>query len=171
MVMASKGQDCAKGSMVQVQVTDLQDMQNHMRETLDQGLAELQKKQGQGGIPAAPAAAAAAPRPTEFAQAAPPPDANVQTELSQQAKEAEQAEQEVLREASGGTGAGVAPVTPPQPQVATKQHKKIEIGMTVAEIEAEYGALEVTADLGAKKLYTGGGMKFTFIDGKLTDVK
>lgn len=95
-VLASKGQDCHRGSAVQVQVADLQDMQNHMRETLDQGLAALQKQQGQGGIPSAPQSAMAAPQQTAYAAIAPPPDPNVSTTLSQQTKEGDQAEQEVL---------------------------------------------------------------------------
>jgi hypothetical protein len=95
-VLATKGQDCSKGSVVQVQVADLQEMQNHMRETLDQGLADLQKKQGQGGIPSAPQNAMAAPQQTAYAAIAPPPDPNVGTTLSQQTQEADQAEQEVL---------------------------------------------------------------------------
>ena len=40
-VLASKGQDCPAGNLVPVQLTDLQEMQNHMRETLDQGLGGL----------------------------------------------------------------------------------------------------------------------------------
>jgi hypothetical protein len=103
-VLATKGQDCAKGSVVQVQVADLQDMQNHMRETLDQGLAQLQQQQGQGGIPAAPPAATVAPQQTAYAAIAPPPDPNVSTTLSQQTREADQAEQEVLSGASGSSG-------------------------------------------------------------------
>jgi len=95
-VLATKGQDCSKGSVVQVQVADLQEMQNHMRETLDQGLADLQKKQGQGGIPPAPQSAMAAPQQTAYAAIAPPPDPNVSTTLSAQTQEADQAEQEVL---------------------------------------------------------------------------
>jgi hypothetical protein len=73
-------------------------MQNHMRETLDQGLAELQRKQGQGGIPSAPQSALATPQQTAYAAIAPPPDPNVKTTLSQQTSEADQAEQEVLRD-------------------------------------------------------------------------
>jgi len=96
-VLASKGHDCSKGSVVLVQVADLQEMQNHMYETLDQGLAELQQKQGQGGIPSAPQSAMAVPQQTAYAAIAPPPDPNVSTTLSQQARDADQAEQEVLR--------------------------------------------------------------------------
>ena len=109
-VLATKGQDCPKGSLVQVQVADLQDMQNHMRETLDTGLTDLQKKQGQGGIPAAPAAAAAPPQQTAFAAIAPPPDPNVQSDLKAQSTEADQAEKEVLDEAK--QDARAAPAIP-----------------------------------------------------------
>src|ERR1035438_2387099 len=50
-VLASKGgKECSKGDTVSVALQDLQDMQNHMRETIDQGMQELQKKQGQGVV-------------------------------------------------------------------------------------------------------------------------
>ena len=97
-VLAGKGRDCSKGSVVQVQVADLQEMQNHMRETLDQGLAELKEKQGQGGIPSVPQSGMAAPQQAAYAMIAPPPDPNVSTTLSQQTREADQAEQQVLRD-------------------------------------------------------------------------
>jgi outer membrane protein assembly factor BamE (lipoprotein component of BamABCDE complex) len=88
-VLASKGQDCQRGTRVVVGLADLQDMQNHMRETLDLGLAELQKQQGQNGIPVAPAAAAAPPVQTAYSASAPPPDPNVAGLLSAQTKEAD----------------------------------------------------------------------------------
>jgi hypothetical protein len=97
VVLASKGADCPKGSIVTVGVADLQEMQNHMRETIDQGLAELQKHHGQNGIPKVPAEAAAPPVQTAFAAIAPPPDPNVAAELSQQTSEADSAEQEALK--------------------------------------------------------------------------
>jgi TolA-binding protein len=170
MVMASKGQDCAKGSMVQVQVSDLQDMQNHMRETLDQGLADLQKKQGQGGIPAAPASVLAPAKPTEFAQAAPPPDPNVKAELSQEAKEADQAEQEVLKEAAGGPSADGGSSAPPPPAAPPKA-KKLDVGMTIDEVKGMMGDPKDLIDVGAKKIYVYDAVKITFVNGKLTEVK
>ena len=52
LVLASKGgQECAKSSTVTIQLTDLQEMQNHMRETIDQGLQDLKDKQGNGDYP------------------------------------------------------------------------------------------------------------------------
>jgi hypothetical protein len=47
VVLASKSQDCRKGVKVAVALTDLQDMQNAMRATIDQGLTELRSGQGQ----------------------------------------------------------------------------------------------------------------------------
>jgi hypothetical protein len=176
-VLASKGQDCPKGSMVQVQVADLQDMQNHMRETLDQGMGDLQQKQGQGGIPAAPTAAAAPPQQTAFAAIAPPADPNVQTELKQQTQEADQAEREVLQEAGSGPndgggnfaaspGAGATPGA--TAGVPAAPAKKTALGMTIDQITAAWGQPKDIVDLGAKKIYVYDGMKFTFTNGKLT---
>ena len=76
VILASKGSDCRTGTTVTVGLADLQEMQNHMRETIDHGLSELQSKQGKGGLPAAPADATKPPVPTEFAAIAPPPDPN-----------------------------------------------------------------------------------------------
>src|ERR1035437_5235820 len=62
-------------------LSDLQEMQNHMRETIDQGLKELQAKQGKGGLPAAPPSATTAPEEVAFAKDAPPLDPNGSTEI------------------------------------------------------------------------------------------
>ena len=173
-VLASKGQDCPKGSMVQVQVSDLQDMQNHMRETIDQGMTDLQKKQGQGGIPAAPAAAAAPPQQTGFAAIAPPPDPNVQTELKQQDQEADQAEREVLQEAgssnSGPNDSSAAPPPPMPPGTGpgAAPARKVTMGMSIDEVVASWGQPKDIVDLGNKKIYVYDAMKFTFTNGKLT---
>jgi hypothetical protein len=74
VVLATRGNDCRKGASVTVGLADLQEMQNHMRATIDHGLGELQSKQGRGGMPAAPPDAAKPPVPTGFAAIAPPPD-------------------------------------------------------------------------------------------------
>jgi hypothetical protein len=93
VVLASKGQDCRRGDIIAVQLADLQEMQNHMRETVDDGLASLQSRLGQNGLPAAPAMAMNAP--VQPAYAAIPLDANVASLLSQDARQAEQAEGDV----------------------------------------------------------------------------
>jgi hypothetical protein len=173
LVMATKGQDCPKGSLVQVQVTDLQDMQNHMRETLDQGLGDLQKKQGQAGIPAAPATVLAAPKPTEFAQVAPPPDPNVKTELDQQVKEADQAEKEVLQEVASGPSASDAAQAAPAPAVTPPpaKHYKLDMGMTIDQVKGAMGEPKEALDGGARFIMVYDVGKLTFVNGKLTKIE
>jgi hypothetical protein len=157
-VLASKGQDCRKGSMVSVAVADLQDMQNHMRETLDQGLADLQSRQGKQGIPAEPPAAQAAPVQAPYAAAAPPPDPNIANVVSQQAQSADQAESEVLAQAQSGPSAGGPPPS-------------VTLGMTIDQVVGLLGQPQAAADLGQKKIYTYGSMKVIFMDGKVSDVQ
>jgi hypothetical protein len=101
VVLASKGgQECAKQDTVSVPFADLQEMQNHMRELIDQGLQELQNKQGKDGLPALPSTVPAQPTPAPYAAIAPPPDPNAATEIQQQAQQADQAEQDVTAEAT-----------------------------------------------------------------------
>ncbi len=177
-VLASKGQDCPRGSLVQVQVSDLQDMQNHMRETIDQGMSSLQKQQGQGGIPPAPAQANAAPQQTAYAAIAPPPDPNVQTELTQQTQEADQAEREVLQEAGSASGpsdpstpSALPPPMPPGTGPAPAPARKVTMGMSVDEVVAAWGQPKDIVDLGNKKIYVYDSLKFTFTNGKLTSAQ
>ena len=49
-VVASKGQDCQSGSYVGVTLAQLQEMQNGMRESIDEGMAAC-NQQGQNGLP------------------------------------------------------------------------------------------------------------------------
>jgi hypothetical protein len=164
-VLASKGQDCQKGATVTLGVADLQDMQNRMRETLDLGLAELQKKQGHDGIPAAPAAAAAAPVQTGYAAIAPPPDPNVASELSAQTKEADQAEQEALQPGPGGPYAGPNP-EPVAGSAAPAAKGPITVGQTPDEVIAILGQPVNIVDMGPKKIYVFKDLKVTFLNGK-----
>jgi len=73
VVLASKGgMECERATQVEVALTDLQEMQNHMRETIDQGMANT-------------SVGAKAPTVTPpFAAAAPPPDQNAAKEIEQQ---------------------------------------------------------------------------------------
>jgi hypothetical protein len=73
VVLASKGgMECERAAQVQIALSDLQEMQNHMRETIDQGMA---------GTSAGRSAATVTPA---YAAAAPPPDANAAREIEQQ---------------------------------------------------------------------------------------
>jgi len=159
-VLASKGgKECVKGDTVAVNLTDLQEMQNHMRETIDRGMKDLQQKQGQGGLPAAPASAKAAPAESPMAAIAPPPPPadEVAAQINQQSSEADKAEQE----AAGGAP-GAAPAGPP---------KTIALGQSVDDVTASLGTPKKVVDLGPKKIYVYDDMKVTFRDGKVTDVQ
>jgi hypothetical protein len=101
VVLASKGgQECQKQDTVSIPLADLQEMQNHMRESIDQGLQELQAKQGKGGLPKMPSTVPTTQAPAPYAAIAPPPDPNAATEIQQQSQQADQAEQEVTAEAT-----------------------------------------------------------------------
>jgi hypothetical protein len=163
VVMASKGQDCVKGSVVSVQVQDLVEMQNHMRETLDQGLGDLQTKQGQGGLPAMPASYRAAPKQANYVTAAPPPEQNIADELSKQAREANQAEQEVVNAATAAEN--------PAPAAAQQGPATVSVGQSLAEVEAILGTPKQALNAGAKKIYLYKDLKITFVNGKVDDIQ
>jgi hypothetical protein len=102
-VLVSKGgNECARADTVTVQLTDLQEMQNQLRANIDQGLKDLQAKQGTGGIPQAPPSAQAPPTAAPYAAIAPPPDPADATALQQQGQQADQAEQQATTDASAG---------------------------------------------------------------------
>ena len=170
VVLASKGgHECQKSSTVAVNLTDLQEMQNHMRETIDQGLQDLQSKQGTGGLPAAPPSAQAKPAQTEYAAAAPPPDPKDAADLQQQSQQADQSEKEVTAEAAqdSGTPAAAAPAAPG----AAAAPASVELGQSVDDVKAALGAPTRVANLGTKVIYYYDGMKVTFKDGKVSDVQ
>ena len=166
VVLASKGgKECQKSATVAVNLTDLQEMQNHMRETIDLGLKDLQAKQGTGGIPAAPTSAQAPPTQTEYAAVAPPPDPKDADALQQQVKDADAAEAEVTAAATQENGSPIGTVAPsgPPPSVA--------LGQTVDQVKSILGNPLKTADLGAKQIYYYDGMKIVFKAGKVSDVE
>jgi hypothetical protein len=97
-VQASMGSDCASGKTVAIGVQDLQEMHNHFREQLDSGLKTLASKSGKGGLPRAPDTS------TTSGEVPPPaPDANVQTLLAAQQKDADQVEAQLQQAAGQGT--------------------------------------------------------------------
>jgi hypothetical protein len=73
IVLSSKGGvECAQSAKVDIAISDLQEMQNHMRAAIDQGLANTPR-------------GASEPTVTPpFAQAAPPPDADAKNEIEKQ---------------------------------------------------------------------------------------
>jgi len=153
VVLASKGPDCACGSTVSVRLEDLQEMDNQMRARVDQGLADLQSHQGQGGLPALPSSAAGAALNTPFAPMV-RPDADVAAQIGSVAQEATQAEQFVPGSA---------------PQAA--EPAVVRLGQTTDEVVAVLGTPLKIVDLGAKQIYIYPDMKITFLDGRVTDVQ
>jgi len=165
-VLASKGgKECPRGDVVSVALQDLQDMQNHMRETIDAGLQELQKKQGQGGLPAAPAAAKAAPVESQMAAIAPPPppESEVAAEINQQSQAADQAEKEASTDAGSGPG--------PNAAAPAAEPVSVDVGQTIDQVTAALGTPLKVVNLGAKKIYVYKDMKVTFLNGKVSDVQ
>jgi hypothetical protein len=94
-VVSSQRGDCSTGSQVPVGVDDLQDMHNHLHEQVDDGLAQLNKNQGHGGLPSGPAGNPQA-NPDGQAQ----PDTSVGSDLDQQQQQANQTEQDVQQSAN-----------------------------------------------------------------------
>jgi hypothetical protein len=168
-VFASKPSECAKGAVVAVQLTDLQEMQNNMRANIDNGMKDLQAHKG--GLPAPPASAAAPPTPSAYAAVAPPPDPNVASELAQEAKDADAAESEVLAEAKqsesgqGDTGGGAAPAA------AAAAPAELSVGQTPEQVTVAMGQPKQIVKLGTKQIYVYPDMKVTFVNGKVSDIQ
>jgi hypothetical protein len=177
-VLSTKGGiECRRGDTVSVPLDDLQEMQNHMRETIDAGMGEMQSKQG-NGLPTVPVAARGEPVKASFMTDAPAPDPNVKDELAQQYNAGVSAEDQAL--AGGGPSAtpqggampvqspenGLAPVPAPAPAPT-----KIELGQTVEQVTAALGSPGKIVDLNTKLIYVYKDVKITFKGGKVTDVQ
>jgi hypothetical protein len=154
-VLARKGsRECPKS--VSVTFADLQDMQNHMRETIDLGMAELQAKQGRSGLPSVPPSAATLPQKTELAMNAPPPDGDAPQQINQQWAEADKSEREVAAVVSGA---------PPAVPV------NINLGQSIDEVTTALGQPTSVVNLGAKTIYVYKDVKIIFKGGKVSDVQ
>ena len=154
---------------VTVAFNDLQDMQNHMRESIDTGLSDLQKKQGQGGLPKAPPFGAGTPTQAAFAADAPGPDTTAGDQIAQQTQAADQDEQAATATATGpAVGGGVAA---PAPAAPAGPPPTISIGQTIDQVTASMGQPTRIVDLGVKKIYVYKDMKVTFKAGKVSDVE
>ena len=168
VVLASKGgQECQTGGTVAVNLTDLQEMQNHLRETIDTGLKELQAKQGKGGLPAAPPSAQAPPTASPYAAVAPPPDPQDEKDIQAQAQQADAAETEVAQAAAQDNGGAPIATTPAAPAAPVT----VALGQTTDQVKAILGNPMKTADLGTKTIYYYDGMKVVFKAGKVSDVE
>jgi hypothetical protein len=163
VVLSSKGgPECRRNSTIMVQFADLQEMQNHMRETIDDGMADLKAKK----VRPIPQAAAVPVTQASFVTAAPPPDPNAATEINQQMQDADQAEKDALSQAQQTASAA------PPPPIAAPAAPPVELklGLTIDEVTAANGVPTKIVDLGAKKIYYYKDMKVTFKDGKVVDI-
>jgi hypothetical protein len=169
-VLSSKGKrECAQNSTVAVALTDLQEMQNHMRESIDQGLQELQARQGKGGLPAAPPSAMAPGANADIAKDAPAPDPNAAAEVNQQLADAGQAEKEVMAQAqqeTAPTSQSPAPVSPPSAGPVT-----VKAGQSMAEVKALLGEPDTEIDMDPKVIFKYKDKKIIFLGGKVAEVR
>jgi hypothetical protein len=99
LVSSSQKGDCNSGSQVAIAVDDLQEMHNHFREQLDQGLKTLAENQGKNGIPAGPK-----PGGRVNPDGKVEPDLDVEAQLNDQQKDADAAEAEVQQTAGSSQG-------------------------------------------------------------------
>ena len=165
MVIASKGGlECSRSTTVSVMLSDLQDMQNYMRETIDQGLGKLQNDQGKGGLPREPAAAAGPVAKASFAVSAPPPEPNCANEIAAEAQESDKVEVELIQDQNAQ---GTSDQTSASDGSASNQ---ISPGMTLAQVTAILGPPKATFNKGAnQKVFVFGNVKVTFTAGKVTN--
>jgi hypothetical protein len=161
VVLASKPQECVSGTSVLMQLADLQDMQNHMRETIDQGLGDLRTNSERGLLPAMPVAARVSPTTAGFAASAPPPDPAAGAEIAQQTREADQAEREVI-----------LPVQPPASPSSNVAQPVVTPGWTIDQVEARLGKPAHILQGNGTLIYTWkDSVKITFRDGKVVAIE
>jgi hypothetical protein len=175
VVLASKGSaECPRGDRVNIALTDLQEMQNHMRERIDQGLEELQAKQGKTGLPVAPPSAVGGIQQAAFVQQAPPPEVGGPSVIDQQLTAADQSQQEVVAQAqkeAGPSAGDLNAIPPPPPPVTSGTTPTVSLGQTIDQVTAAFGQPVSVIDLGVKKIYKYKDMKITFKAGKVADVE
>jgi len=163
VVRASKRGGCPRGAVVMAAVQDLAEMQNHMREVMDRGLAELQRRHGQGGLPALTAEAAAPAQPASWASSI-RPDVGVEDEINQVSNDANRSEQETLNSTvQGGNPEPVSTEGAAAPQIG--------VGSSVEDVVVAWGQPLRSADLGGKKIYIYKDVKVTFENGRVIDVQ
>ena len=176
-VLASKSTDCAKNNTVAVQLTDLQDMYNHLLTNIDKGLGDMKDNPGKGGIPAPPAEAVAGSKEAPYVAAAPAPEKDGSAKLDAQASEAAKTEQQVLAEANEADGSGGAVASGGSAGTASgnavappAKMETITLGQTIAEVVAMKGQPKNILNFAAKQIYVYPDMKITFVKGKISDV-
>ena len=130
-----------------------------MRETIDEGLGELRAREGKGGLPAEPAAAAGEATAAPFTRGAPPPEPNIATEIAEQALEADRAEADASQAAQPASDSVPAPL-------------KLSLGMTQKEVTDILGQPKTVVAVSStirKLIYTD--MTVTLESGRVTDIE
>jgi len=152
VVLASRSRGIPRGSVVSVSLVDLQEMQNHMRASIDQGLGDLQSHQGLGGLPPAP------PQSLGGSDAAYAsglqPDANAAGELSQAAQDANASGQAVLSQSPAPAATGT-----------------VALGMNPDQVHNILGAPRQSATVGAKSIEVYQNFKVTYMNGAVSDIQ
>jgi hypothetical protein len=98
-VVASAQKDCAIGKEGPMSTDDLQEMYNSFRDQVKDGMGDLAKKQGTGGLPKAPDTS------TTAGDVPPPsPDKSAEKSLQDQQAAADQAETDVKQESASSSG-------------------------------------------------------------------
>ena len=173
-VLASKGSDCPVGSTVSVPLTDLVEMHNSMRESIEKGLDTLRSSQGTGNLPRMPAEATGEPVLTEYA-AQMHPDADAQQVIAEEAGVADQIEREVTADASVPDDA--VPVaepgfSPSAPSRASGLLATVQRGQSEGDVVRILGRpLNVSFQGGLKKVYQYPDGKVFFSNGEVADVQ
>jgi hypothetical protein len=178
-VLASKQNDCAIGDAVSVELTDLQEMQNHLLSNIDSAMAEMKDHPGQGGLPAPPAETIQGTKEAPYAAAAPAADPNGAAELDQTAQQGTETEKQVVAEATSPddsnasappTIGGVAPESPSPPSDPSAPIV-IALGQTEAQVISGKGQPTNKVAFPNKTVFIYPDMKITFVDGKVSDVQ
>lgn len=170
-VLASAGGGCPANSMVSVSLQDLQEMLNHVRATVDSGLAEMQKNPK---LPKPPANVPLKVTPAGFVSAAPAGDPAEAAELQRLNNEANLTESSVVSEEAqpGASASTNVPMLPPQEQPQPSQARtQLRLGMTPADVRRILGNPSNDLVLGTKEILTYSDVKLTFVNGRLTEMQ
>ena len=170
-VLASAGGGCPANSVVTISLQDLQEMVNHVRATIDSGLAAMQKDPN---LPKPPANVPTAAIQSDFTGAAPPADPNEAAELQRLNQEATATEKSVVSETSyvEPPRATAAPQDYPIQQTETRT-TDLQLGMAPEEVVQVLGRPTSNVKAGSKQImtYQALNLKLVFSNGKLSDIQ
>jgi hypothetical protein len=152
-VLSSRGGSCSKGSYLSVSTVDLQEMHNHLRATVGQGMEKLQSDQGRNGLPSLPAQSRGVVNASYTSDVQADPAAL--NEISSVAREANESERGMIDQGTAPAGSGAT----------------VSLGMSIAQVEAALGRPLNTADVGVKRIYVYKDLKITFLNGRVSDVQ